>query len=321
MKLIALIALIILLVIPQGFFAQDPPAPRPSGPTVDLSLIVTDKDGKPITRIAKDEIRIFEDNVEQSVLSVEADDRPIDYGLIMDSSASLRFLMAAAVEAAKMIITNRRGSDEIFIEGFVSSDKIHTIHEFSTDSNALLESLKLIRIDGGQSAVIDALYLAAQHVAEHNKTVPNRRKALVIITDGEDRISYYKLNDLKKLLLEKGIQVFAIGLVIDLSKESGYVVKSPREKAEKLLNTITEETGGRVFYPKTGPELTVASAEIIAHLRAQFRVTYQSSESRTKGLRKVEVKLTSPSGERRNAITRRGYYSGDQAKPKEQKSK
>jgi Ca-activated chloride channel family protein len=319
MKPLALIALI-LLALPQGFFAQDPPAPKPSGPIAELNLIVTGKDGKPITRIAKDEIRIFEDNVEQSVLSVEADDRPIDYGLVMDSSASLRFLMAAAVEAAKMIIANRRGSDEIFIEAFVASDNIVKLHDFSTDTNALLESLKKIRVEGGQSAVIDAIYLAAGHVAEHNKTVPNRRKALVIITDGEDRISHYKLNNLTKLLLEKGIQVFAIGLVIDLNKESGFVVKSPREKAEKLLNTITEETGGRVFYPKTGPELINASAEIIDHLRAQFRVSYQSSKNLTKGFRKVEVKLISQSGEKRKAITRRGYYSGDQAKPKEQKS-
>ena len=78
MKTITSLVALILLAIPQGFFAQDPPPPKPSGPTMDLSLIVTDKDGKPITRIAKDEIRIFEDNAEQSVLSVEADDRPID---------------------------------------------------------------------------------------------------------------------------------------------------------------------------------------------------------------------------------------------------
>ena len=210
MKTITSLIAFILLAIPQGFFAQDGAAPKPSGPVVELNLIVTDKDGKPITRIAKDEIRIFEDNVEQSVLNVEADDRPIDYGLIMDSSASLRFLIAAAVEAAKLIITNKRGADEIFIEAFV--------------------------------------------------------------------------------------------------------------KAEKLLNTITEETGGRVFYPKTGPELINASAEIIDHLRAQFRLTYQSSKNLTKGLRKVEVKLISQSGERRNAIARRGYYFDSQAKPKEQKS-
>ena len=234
------------------FFAQDPPAQKSSGPIVELSLIVTDKDRKSLNSISKDEIRIIEDKVEQTVLSVERDDRPIDYALLIDSSNSLRRLLAAAVEAARMIVINRRGSDEIFIEDFISSDKIDKLHDFSTDSNALLESLKQIRIEAGQSAVIDALYVAAEHVAEHNKTVANRRKALVIITDGEDRNSYHKFNDLMTLLREKGIQVFALGLVIDLDKQSPATsAKVHEQKAEKLLNTITEETGGRVFYPKT----------------------------------------------------------------------
>ena len=312
---------LILLVVPQVFFAQDPPTPQPAGPMVELSLIVTDKDRKSLKSLSKDNIRIVEDRVEQTVLRVERDDRPIDYGLLIDSSNSLRRFIGAAVEAAKVIVTNRRGSDEIFIESFISSDKIVTLHDFSTDNNALLESLKLIRIEGGQSAIVDALYLAAQHVAEHNKTVANRRKALVIITDGEDRNSQHKFDNLMTLLREQRIQVFAIGLVMDLDKESGYIGKSPRKKAEKLLNTLTEETGGRVFYPKTGPEMVEGIAEIITDLRSQFRVTYQSSNTVNKGFRKVDVKLISPSGERRDAIVPRGYYVGGSSQSKDQKSK
>lgn len=312
-KIAASVTLILVALLPVAP-AQDPPAPKPSGPVVELSLIVTDKDRQSFDTISKDEIRITEDKVEQTVLSVERDNRPIDYGLLIDSSNSLRRLIASAVEAAKMIVVNRRGSDQIFIEGFISSDKIQTLHEFSTDSNALLESLKLIRLEGGQSAIIDALYLAAEHVAEHNKTVANRRKALVIITDGEDRNSYHKMNALMTLLREKGIQVFAIGLVIDLDEQV------PRDKAEKLLNTITEETGGRVFYPRTGPELLKATAEIITDLRSQFRVTYQSSPSGKKGFRKVDVKLILPNGERRNVTAPRGYYVDGQSKSKKQKS-
>ena len=318
MKPIALIALL-FLAIPSAFFAQEPTAQKPSAPIAELSLIVTDKDRKSLKSINKDEIRIIEDKIEQTVLSVEPDNRPIDYGLLIDSSNSLRRLLGAAVEAAKTIVINRRGSDEIFIVGFISSDKMYDLHDFSTDSNALVESLKQIRIEAGQSAVIDALYLAAEHVAEHNKNVANRRKALVIISDGEDRYSFHKFENLITLLREKGIQVFALGLVIDLDKESGFVRKSPRAKAEKLLNTVTEETGGRVFYPKTVPELINATAEIITDLRSQFRVTFQSSDSGKKGFRKVDVKLVSPN--ERNVITPRGYYVGGPSNSKEQKSK
>ena len=322
MKTITSLIALIMLALPQGFFAQDPPAPKPSGPTVDLSLIVTDKDGTSLS-VSKEEICIIEDRIEQTILSVERDTRPIDYALVIDCSASLKRLIASSVEAAKMIVENRRGTDEIFIEAFVSSDNIVTIHEFSTDSNALLESLKLIRIEGGQSAVVDALYLAAKHVAEHNKTVANRRKALVIISDGEDRNSYHKFDHLLTLLRDKGIQVFAIGLVIDLEKEGGFIRLSPRVKAEKLLNKIAEETGGRVFYPKSHPELMKATADIITDLRSQFRVTYQSSHIGKKGFRKVDIKLTSQSGEKRTLIVPKGYYAGSndvQVKAKEQKS-
>lgn len=318
MKPITLIILI-LLAIPSAFFAQEPTAQKPSGPIVELSLIVTDKDRKSLKSINKDEIRIIEDKIEQTVLSVEPDNRPIDYGLLIDSSNSLRRLLGAAVEAAKTIVINRRGSDEIFILGFISSDKMDKLHDFSTDSNALVESLKQIRIEAGQSAVIDALYLSAEHVAQHNKTVANRRKALVIITDGEDRYSYHKFENLITLLREKGIQVFALGLVIDVDSEPRLLGKSPRAKAEKLLNTVTEETGGRVFYPKTVPELIDATAEIITDLRSQFRVTFQSSNSGKKGFRKVDVKLVSPN--ERNVIAPRGYSVGGPSNSKEQKSK
>lgn len=311
----------IALAVPQVFFAQDPaPAQKPPGPIVELGLIVTDKDQKSVDTIEKSEIQIIEDKVEQTVLSVERDERPIFYGILIDSSNSLRRLLGAAVEAARMIIINRRGSDEIFIEWFISSDKIEKLQDFTTDNTALLESLKLIRIEAGQSAIIDALHLGAEHVAQH-KAGENRRKAIVIITDGEDRNSYHKLDTLRSLLRKTGVQVFALGLVIDLDKESGFTRKSPRERAEKLLNTITEESGGRVLYPRTGPELIKATTEIITDLRSHFRVTYQSSLGEKNGARKVDVKVTSPNGEKRRVVVHQVGPKDDQSKTKEQKSK
>ena len=168
-----------------------------------------------------------------------------------------------------------------------------------------------------QSAVIDALSTAAAYVAQHNSTGGNRRKAIGIITDGEDRNSIKTVKALVSLLRENNIQVFALGLVIDLDREAGFIRKSPRERAETLLNTITEETGGRVLYPKSGPELIKATADIITDLRSQFRVTYQSSQPEKKGSRKVDVKVTSPSGEKRRVVVRQ---VDDQSKAKEQKS-
>lgn len=299
-------------------------AEKASGPKVELSLIVADNREKSLNTVSKGEVRLIEDGVEQTVLSVERDDRLIDYGLVIDSSGSLIKLMVSTLEAARSIIANRRPADQIFIERFISSDKIDKIHDFSSDSNALIESLNLIKIESGQSAVIDALYVAANHLAKHNRTNDiRRRKALVIITDGEDSNSSYTVNQLVKLLRQERIQVFIIGLTIDLEREQSLSRRSSRESAETFLRTVAEESGGRVFFPTTKADLIDATAQIIGDLRAQFRITYQSSNnSAKKGFRKVKVKLISASGEKRIAIVPRGYYVGSedvQAKPKDQK--
>jgi Ca-activated chloride channel homolog len=318
-KILGLIG-IIALVVPHSFLTQEPVPQKPPGPIVELRLIVTGKDGRSVDTISKDEIQIIEDKVGQTVLTVERKDRPIAYGLLIDSSNSLNRLIGAAVEGAKMIIINRRGLDEMFIERFISSDKIDKLQDFTTDNTALLESLKQIRLEGGQSAIIDALYLGAEHVAQH-KSGQNWRKVIVIITDGEDRNSYHKLNALRSLLRKTGIQVFALGLVIDLDKEAGFTGRSAREKAEKLLNTLAEESGGRVLYPRTGPELIKATAEIIIELRrSPFVVTYQSSQGEKKGPRNLDVKVTSPGGEKRRVVVHYVGPNDDQSKQKEQKS-
>ena len=98
--------------------------------------------------------------------------------------------------------------------------------------------------------MIDGLYTAVDYVAEYHKGDEGRRKAVVIITDGEDRASTHTQQDLTKLLRERGVQVFVIGLVTELDREAGFIRRtSPREKAEKLLNAVAE-SGGRVFSPQ-----------------------------------------------------------------------
>src|SRR6185369_9830606 len=292
----------LMIAVWSAAFAQT------SGPRVDLSLIVTDKTNRSLNTLRKEDVHVFEDKVEQTILSIETDERAVDVALVIDSSGSLRSLFPTVLEAAMQIINQRRPTDEIFIESFVSSDKIQAVQDFTSDANALTTSLRLIKIQGGQSAVLDGIYVGASHLAQHNKT-PIRRRAVVLITDGEDRNSRTKLDEVLKRLRVEDIQVFVIGLTTDLDTEAGIIRKSPRDKAEKLLTTIAEESGGLVFFPKNEKELISAGDQIGAALRAQFHLTYQSSkEITTPEFRKVEVKLTSTSGEKRKAIAPRGYY-------------
>src|SRR5207244_4218535 len=123
-----------------------------------------------------------------------------------------------------------------------SSDKIHREQDFTPDKAVLLKSFDSVRaiaeIEDGQSAVIDAIYLAAEHTAEYRRTDQDHRRALVFISDGEDRRSYYKLDALVNLLRENDVQIFVIGIVKELSKEGGFIRSSPRENAEKLLTRL-----------------------------------------------------------------------------------
>lgn len=302
-------AILVLALVSSTLLAQEPnPAAKPAGPTVQLSLIVTDSKNKSLNQVSRDDLHVVEDNVEQKVLRIAPDERPVDLVLAIDSSSSLRSQMRTVLETAALVIINRRPEDEIFLMRFISSDKIETVLDFTRDGDALLVALKGFYTEGGQSAVIDALHIGASTFADSKKTSPDRRKVIVIITDGEDRNSYFKREALIKKLHQSEVQVFAIGLVTELHRQSGFMMKDPREKAEKLLKMVTEETGGRAFFPKNKTELIDSITQIINDLRGQFRLTYQSSNGE-KGFRKVEVKLISRSGEKLKAIVPRGYES------------
>lgn len=298
-------AAILVLALSFSFRAQEP---KPAGPTVQLSLIVTDSKNKSLNKVSKEDISLVEDKVEQTVLSLDPDVRPVDLGLAIDASGSMRSLMASTLEAARLVVVNSQPKDEIFIERFVSTDKIQRLQDFTSDKDILTKAISQIFVEGGQSAIVDAVYTAANYVAEHNRN-SDRRKALVLFTDGEDRLSQYKLEKLVPFLRQKKVQVFVIGLTVDLDKEGTATRPSPRDKAEKLLKDIAEESGGRVFFPDNRTELVESVNQIIHDLRGQFRITYQSSNSGKQDFRKVDVKVNSASGEKRQAIVPRGYTS------------
>lgn len=285
--------------------------PAPAGSVVTLSMIVTDKQNKGLNTISKDQVQVIEDKTEQTILSVEPDERPVDLVIALDSSGSFRTLMPAALESARLMVVNRRPDDRIAIVRFVSSSIIEKVQELTADGDTLFKALDKFYVEKGQSAVIDALYISTQYVAEHNNSNENRRRVIAIITDGEDRSSYYKEEHLLKLLREQGVQVFILGLVLELENNPTFARPGSRAKAEKLLTHVADESGGRVFFPKDKPELIDSTAQVILDLRAQFRIKYQSTNTATKpGFRKVDVKFVSTDSEKRKLIAPPGYYFG-----------
>lgn len=295
--------------------------PVASAQNVDLSLIVTDHDNKSIRELRKEDVTVYEDEIKQTILSVNVDERPVDLVIAIDSSGSFRKKLIFALEIARSIIATARPDDQIFLQRFIDTEKIQRVQDFTSDKKVLLEALRTMEIvEGGRSAIIDALYSAVNHVAEHNKNVPGRRKAVLLITDGEDRGSYYKAEKLINLLREHRVQVFVVGFTGELDDRTSDTRVSAREKAETFLKTIAKESGGRAFIPREGNELIDITPKLADDLKRQFRVTYQSSnpDPPKKTFRIIEVKVTAPPGEKRNPIAISGYYV--QPKPSEKKS-
>ena len=136
-----------------------------------------------------------------------------------------------------------------------------------------------------------------------------RRRALVLVTDGEDRASFYKREQLFEALKEQDVQIYVIGFVNELDREGGLIKKSQREKAVALLDRLAKETGGRAFYPTSLSELPGIAEQITKDLRTQYVISYRpATKGRPGEFRPVRVAVADgPGGSKRIAVTRSGY--------------
>src|SRR6266478_3154780 len=289
---------------------------------VTLNVRVIDRNNRPIDNVRQEEFRVFEDGEPQPIEFFTREEVPITYGLAVDTSGSLRSQLQSVIDAAKAIITSNKRGDETFLERFISSDKIETVQDFTADKELLLDGLDNLYVEGGQTAVIDGVYLAAEHVAEYKKGDANdrRRRALIVITDGEDRNSFYKQEQLFSRLREEDVQIYVIGFVRELDRETGFIRKSPREKAVNLLTKLATESSGRTFFPDSLSELPQIANEIVRDLRTQYVLAYNpTNKTRDGSYRAIKVAVTeAPSHDRRIALARSGRLApkGELPSPK-----
>jgi len=171
---------------------------------VNLNVRVIDRNNRHIDNLRQDDFHVFEDGVSQPIESFSREEVPISYGLAVDTSGSLRSQLQAVIDAGKTIINSNKAGDETFLARFISSDKIETVQDFTANKDSLMDGLDDLYIEGGQTAIVDAVYVTAEHVAEYKKGDDNdrRRRALILITDGEDRSSVYTQEKLLARLRE-----------------------------------------------------------------------------------------------------------------------
>ena len=181
---------------------------------------------------------------------------PVSYGLVVDNSGSFRTLFDRVGTAAANIVDENAGEDEAFLVTFVDTPKIVLRQEFTDRKAELHDSIENMFIEGGQTAILDAVKSAADYLSQNAQTGDGRLRALVLVTDGEDRASVTKIEDVIKILKEHNIRVFVIAM-------------SDTKVFPKLIDRLAKETGGSVVTSKTRTDLGTAVKQISTQMRTR----------------------------------------------------
>lgn len=188
---------------------------------------------------------------------------PLRYGLLIDNSGSMRAELDKIINVGRAVISNSKQTDEGFLISFTLSDNIRLRQEMTADKDLLVNAIHNLFIDAGQTALYDALYVAAGHLIEKTPNAGGVQRALVIITDGENRSSKTKDKELRVYLSQHNIKVFALGLTYNVDGTRG----TSRKQATRNLTTLTTETGGQAFIIEKPHEFQTQAAVLIEALR------------------------------------------------------
>jgi Ca-activated chloride channel homolog len=278
---------------------------------VNLNVRVVDRNNRPINGLTQNDFKIIEDGTPQQIDFFSQSEVTTNYGIVVDNSGSMRQQLEKVIEAGKILVNTNRGDDDTMIIRFVGRDKIEIEQEFTSNKADLLDAMDNMFIEGGQTAVIDAVYLAVEKVSEHdksNKLEDRKRRAIILVTDGEDRNSYYTEKQLFDLLQESEVQIYVVGFVDELSKDGGFISKSPQDKAKTLLEKMAAESGGKAYFPKSPAELPSVARDISSELRTQYSIGYIPSNDKHDGTyRSIKVVVNDgPGSQKRIPITRAG---------------
>jgi Ca-activated chloride channel family protein len=282
----------------------DKPAPdKPTSLKVDVDLVlvnatVTDQLNRYVSGLDQEHFQLWEDRVEQKIQYFSAEDVPISVGIIFDVSGSMKDKISTAVAAATTFVRSGNPDDEHFLIEF--SSRAQVASDFTTDITRLQNKL-IFASAKGMTAVYDAVYLGLEKV----KDGTNPKKALLLITDGEDNQSRYTFSQVRDYVKEQDVQIYAIGIVDDWSSQLG-----AGHTGRALIEELSEITGGRAFFPNSVYDLEDICTKIAIELKNQYVIGYQSTNKAEDGKwRKLRMQVNPPKGIQRLSVRyKQGYY-------------
>ena len=343
MKLFALI-LVFLLPSENFLYAQlregasqnspssDPPV-RLTTDLVLLNVMVTDRNGQAQLDLQKENFKVYEDGVEQTVSFFGAEETPVSWGLVLDRSASMKKMMEEVYQAALHVLEEGTDEDEAFIATF--NNVVTEIVEFTSDRNKLRNSLIGLRATGNT-----ALYDAVAFALKQMRRARHQKEVLVVVTDGEDNSSRTRFSDLIELAQESDILIYTVGMLDSMSatmpaprykglnRNPDYDAQSrnPNEKRmpmlredyfREYLKELAEVSGATAHFPSDTSACKEVMTIIALEVSRQYSLGYYTTNANRNGKwRKTKVVVTSQgrktSGYR--VWTRAGYYAPKEVK-------
>lgn len=263
-----------------------------------LWATVETKGKQPVSGLARDLFRVREDGAEQTLLDFYPEERPITLALVLDSSGSIKDALGDIHEGAIGFIDQLKEDDRALVIDF--DDKVYLIQDLTSDKAALKEAASSTEALGG-TAIYDAL-----HAAFRKLRGIDGRKAIVLLTDGDDTNSQFPFERVLEEAKTQDVLIYAIGLGPTVRKGA--------------LKEFTDATGGRAYFVDKAKELTAAYTAIAAELRAQYHLTYQSPRKEYDGRWvAIDVEIADPN---LTVRAKKGYYAvraGEAVRPRKKK--
>jgi VWFA-related protein len=301
-------AVLIGALVPVAFRAQTPSIqprakdkqeePRRPDVRVDTNLVlipvsVSDPLGRPVSGLEKKHFRVKDNGVPQTISTFAMEDGPVALGLVFDTSSSMSPNLSAARRAAALFVSMANPGDQFLLVEFdttprltvpLTSDLAHIRYELTFNQSR------------GATALIDGVYMAMNEI----KKSKAERKALILVSDGDDNSSRYSAGELRTILQESSVLVYSVGM---------FAGRDPSTTNPGLMRAIAEETGGRMFVANSG--LPDIAAKISVDLRNRYVLGYVPTNASRDGLfHKVDVEVVPPRGlPRLKWHWRRGYYA------------
>jgi Ca-activated chloride channel family protein len=297
-------ALAVAIALAATVLAQQPPSFRAGVDVVSLSVTVTDVSGRYITDLTPDQLSILEDGVKQDITYFTRANVPIALSLLLDTSASMEDKMATARTAAVGFARRLRPQDLGQLIGF--ADRVEVLQTFTSDQDALERAIRKTAANGS-TALRNAVYIALKELKKIRATTEEdiRRQAIVMFTDGDDTSSLIGFDDLLDLARRSETAIYTIALRSPFEIEAKTYAET-----DFSLRQLTQQTGGRTFFPTRVEDLAGVYGQIADELANQYVVGFVSKNTRRDGAwRKLIVRADR---EGTTARTRLGYFGPKQ---------